>query len=120
MLAPVAYTVTSSNPAVVSVESVMGFWTAVAKAPGTAKITATAPDGKTGSVTITVTSAAAQPSPEPGAQADIDLAANMEVRQEMIRLINEKRRGRANRKRRLDECRPGLFRPGLYDPSQPV
>ena len=87
-----AYTVTSSNPAVVSVESVMGFWTAVAKAPGTAKITATAPDGKTGSVTITVTSAAAQPSPEPGAQADIDLAANMEVRQEMIRLINEVRR----------------------------
>lgn len=87
-----AYTVTSSNPAVVSVESVMGFWTAVAKAPGIANLTATAPGGKTGSITITVTSATAQQSPEQEKQTDTDLTANMEIRQEMIRLINEVRR----------------------------
>lgn len=87
-----AYTVTSSNPTVVSVENVMGFWTAAAKAPGTATITATAPDGRTGRVTITVASAAAQQSPEVGKQMDVDLSANMEIRLEMIRLINEVRR----------------------------
>lgn len=87
-----AYTVTSSNPAVVSVESVMGFWTAVAKAPGIANLTAKAPGGKTGSITITVTSATAQQSPEQEKQTDTDLTANMEIRQEMIRLINEVRR----------------------------
>ena len=87
-----AYTVTSSNPAVVSVESVMGFWTAVAKAPGIVNLTAIAPGGKTGSITITVTSATAQQSPEQEKQTDTDLTANMEIRQEMIRLINEVRR----------------------------
>lgn len=87
-----AYTVTSSNPAVVCVENVMGFWAAVAKAPGTAKLMATAPDGKVGSIMITVISAAAQQSQEQGKQTDRDLTANMEIRQEMVQLINEVRR----------------------------
>lgn len=80
------YAVVSSNPAVVAVESTSGLWTAVAKATGTAAITVTAPDGRTGSVTITVESPSAQQTP-----VSIDLTANMEIRREMIRLINEVR-----------------------------
>lgn len=83
------YTVTSSNPKIVAIENVMGFWTAVAKTPGTATITAAAPDGRTGSVTIIV---GTSPVSGLGTQTDIDLTANMEVRQEMIRLINEVRK----------------------------
>ncbi len=84
-----AYNVVSSNPEIVAVESVMGSWAAVAKAPGTAVITAMAPDGRTGSVTITVSTS---PLSGSGAQTDIDLTANMEIRQKMIRLINEVRK----------------------------
>lgn len=83
------YTVASGNPAVASVEQVLGYWTVTAKSPGTAQITATAPDGRTGSVTVTVTAA---PQSVPAGQPEIGLSANMEIRQEMIRLINQTRR----------------------------
>ncbi len=81
-------TAVSSNPAIVSVKSVVGHWAAVANALGTAIITVTAPDGRTGNVTITVESAV------PSAPAGGNVAAvtdNMEVRQELIRLINQTR-----------------------------
>lgn len=84
-----AYTVASSNPEIVGIENVMGFWTAVAKMPGTAAITATAPDGRTGSITITVSTSLV---PNSSTQMDIDLTANMEIRQEMVQLINEIRK----------------------------
>lgn len=86
----VEYTVTSSNPAAVTVEKALGkFWKANAVGPGTAVITASAPDGRTGSVSITVKAAeAVSPAGEPAAT----LAGNMEIRQEMIRLINQTRK----------------------------
>ena len=90
-----AYTVTSSDPAVIAVEKVSGSWVAVAKSAGTATVTARSSSGETGQLTLTVTGGAAglmadgqSPAPEEG----IDLSANMEIRQEMIRLINQVRR----------------------------
>lgn len=90
-----AYTVTSSDPAVITVEKVSGSWVAVAKSAGTATVTARSSSGETGQLTLTVTGGAAglmadgqSPAPEEG----IDLSANMEIRQEMIRLINQVRR----------------------------
>lgn len=81
------YTVTSSNPSIVSVEKVMGqFWKVNAISPGTAKITATGSNGKAGSVTVTVIGGT------PSATPSVDLTANMEIRQEIIRLINQVRR----------------------------
>ena len=86
-----AYTVTSSNPAVVAVEQVSGNWVAVAKSAGSAAITVSSGAGGTGSLSLTVEGATpAKESSEPS--GEIDLNANMEVRQEMIRLINQVRR----------------------------
>lgn len=82
-------TAVSSNPAIVSVKSVTGYWAAAANAPGTAIITVTAPDGRTGNVTITVESA--MPSAPAGGNASA-MTDNMEVRQELIRLINQTRK----------------------------
>lgn len=76
--------ITSSHPAILAVENVMGHWTVLAKSPGTAIITVTAPDGRTGSTTFTVVPA------DPA--STVDLNANMEIRLEMVRLINEVRR----------------------------
>lgn len=81
------YTVSSSNPDMVAVEQVLSFWVAVAKAEGKAEITAVAPDGQTGSVTISV---------EPTESAKTDEAedttsAYSEVRLELVRLINQTR-----------------------------
>ena len=80
------YTVTSSDPDAVAVEQVLAFWVAVAKAEGTAEITATAPDGQTGGMTITVVPA------ESTVPDEVDeTAVYSEVRQELIRLINQTR-----------------------------
>lgn len=84
------YTVTSSNPAVVAIENVSGNWVAVTKAPGSAVITASDGAGGTGSVTLTVEGAVGNV--ETPASSGTDLAANMDARQEMIRLINQVRR----------------------------
>lgn len=85
------YTVTSSNPAVIAVEQVSGSWVAAAKSAGSATITASNDAGETGSLLLTVESAAsADESSAPS--GEIDLNANMEIRQEMIRLINQTRR----------------------------
>lgn len=82
-------TAVSSDPAVVRVERVLGRWTATAQAPGTATITVTAPDGLTGSVTITVESAALS---APAVESGAALTSSMEIRQELIRLINQTRK----------------------------
>ncbi len=86
------YTVTSSDPDTVAVEQVLTFWVAVAKAEGTAEITASNSAGERRSVTLTVGSAAPI-TPEPPDSGDSsDLTENMEIRQEMIRLINQTRK----------------------------
>ena len=77
------YTVTSSDPDTVAVEQIAGFWVAVAKSEGTAEITAANRAGERGTLTLTVGSAASADStgqPE-----------NLDVRQELIRLINQTR-----------------------------
>ncbi len=99
-------TAVSDAPDVVSVAKVLGHWTATAQGPGTATITINAPDGGTASVTITVEPA--EPTAEtteatvPGSnentgdcgdKADTEaLAENLEIRQELVRLINQTRK----------------------------
>lgn len=83
------YTVTSSDPDTVAVEQVMGFWTAIAKAEGIAEITVSNSAGGTGTLTLTVGSGAS------AAPATVDgpgPAEETDVRQELIRLINQTRR----------------------------
>lgn len=87
-----AYTMTSSNPTIVTVEKLSGNWVAVAKAAGTATITASDSTGSTGSLTLTVEDTASTSGTPNPASGGIDLNANMEIRQEMIRLINQVRR----------------------------
>ena len=87
------YTVTSSNPDTVAVEQVLTFWVAVAKGSGTAVITASNSTGECGSVTLTVGAAAdSAPLEVPASGDSAGLTDNMEIRQEMIRLINQTRK----------------------------
>ena len=81
------YTVTSSDPDTVLVEQITGFWVAVAKGAGTAEITVVNRAGTSGTLTLTVSSANAPASPDITNQPD-----NMEIRQELIRLINQTRK----------------------------
>ena len=85
------YTVISSNPDTVAVEQVLTFWVAVAKAEGTAEITASNSAGKHGSLTLTAAPASAASEP-PASGDSVGLTDNMEIRQEMIRLINQTRK----------------------------
>ena len=87
------YTVTSSDPDTVAVEQVLTFWVAVAKGSGTAVITASNSTGECGSVTLTVGAAAdSAPLEVPASGDSAGLTDNMEIRQEMIRLINQTRK----------------------------
>lgn len=98
-----ALSVASSDLEVVSVENVLGFWVAVTHAEGTATVTATGRDGETASVTLTVgsgTSAIGEvldtPSDSKAGTEELpvggpDLSANMDIRLEMVRFINETR-----------------------------
>ena len=81
------YTVTSSDPDTVLVEQITGFWVAVAKSEGTAEITAANRAGVSGTLTLTVGSANAPASPDITNQPE-----NLEIRQELIRLINQTRK----------------------------
>ena len=86
------YSVTSSDPDTVVVEQVLTFWVAVAKTVGTAEITASNSAGEHGSITLTV-GPAALITPETSASGDsTNLTDNLEIRQEMIRLINQTRK----------------------------
>ena len=86
------YTVTSSDPDTVAVEQVLTFWVAVAKGSGTAEITASNSAGERGSVTLTVGSTAPAAPEAPASGDSAGLTDNMEIRQEMIRLINQTRK----------------------------
>ncbi len=81
------YTVTSSNPDTVAVEQILTFWVAVAKGEGTAEITVSDSTGGRGTLTLTVGSTPPA-APEPPAST----ASYSEVRQELVRLINQARR----------------------------
>lgn len=85
------YTVTSSDPDTVTVEQVMTFWVAVAKAEGTATITASNTTGESATLTLTVGSAVpVTPAPTPIASNSQTDEPN--VRQELVRLINQTRK----------------------------
>ena len=86
------YTVTSSDPDIVAVEQVLTFWVAVAKGSGTAEITASNSAGECGSMTLTVNSAASTIPETPSDGESTSLTDNLEIRQEMIRLINQTRK----------------------------
>ena len=86
------YTVTSSDPDTVAVEQVLTFWVAVAKGAGTAEITASNSAGECGSMTLTVGSAAPAAPKAPASMDSASLTDNLEIRQELIRLINQTRK----------------------------
>ncbi|NBI67352.1 CAP domain-containing protein [Pseudoflavonifractor sp. 60] len=86
------YTVTSSDPDTVAVEQVLTFWVAVAKGAGTAEITASNSAGECGSMTLTIGSAAPAAPEAPASMDSASLTDNLEIRQEMIRLINQTRK----------------------------
>ena len=86
------YSVTSSDPDTVAVEQVLTFWVAVAKAEGSAEITASNSVGDHGTVTLTVGSASPAAPEAPTSGDSASLTDNLEIRQEMIRLINQTRK----------------------------
>ncbi len=84
----IEYTVTSNDPDTVVVEQVLTFWVAAAKGAGTAEITASNSAGER----LTV-SPVAPVVPENSANEDnTSLTDNLEIRQEMSRLINQTRK----------------------------
>ncbi len=86
------YSVTSSDPDTVAVKQVLTFWVAVAKAEGGAEITTSNSAREYGTVTLTVCAAAdSTPSVE---DDNTNLPDNLEIRQEMIRLINQTRKAK--------------------------
>ena len=86
------YSVTSSSPDTVAVEQVLTFWVAVAKMEGIAEITASNSAGERGIVILTVDSAAPAAPETPASGDSTGLMDNLEIRQEIIRLINQTRK----------------------------
>ena len=86
------YTVTSSDPDTVLVEQITGFWVAVAKAEGTAEITAANRAGESGTLTLTVGSGTPAAPTVPASGDSASRTEEPDVRQELIRLINQTRR----------------------------
>lgn len=80
------YIAESSNPEAITLERVLTYWVAVAKAEGTAEITVANKAGTTGSLTLTVEATETPSNPSEA------LSTNMDIRLEMVRLINEVRR----------------------------
>ena len=88
------YTVTSSNPDTIAVEQVLSFWVAVAKAEGSVEITASNSTAECGSMTLTVGSVASAAPKAPTIGDSASLTDNLEIRQEIIRLINQTRKAK--------------------------
>ncbi len=86
------YTVISGDPDTVAEEQVLTFWVAVAKSEGSAEIIASNSVGDHGTVTLTVGSASPAVPEAPTSGDSAGLTDNMEIRQEMIRLINQTRK----------------------------
>ena len=86
------YTVTSSAPDTIAVEQVLIFWVAVAKAEGSAEITASNSAGERGSMTLTVDSAAHATPEVPASGNSVSLTDNLEIWQEIVQLVNQTRK----------------------------
>ena len=86
------YTVTSSAPDTIAVEQVLTFWVAVAKAEGSAEITASNSAGESGTVTLTVGPATPATLEVPASGNSVSLTDNLEVRQEIVQLVNQTRK----------------------------
>ena len=86
------YDVTTSALDTVAVEQVLTFWVVVAKAEGSAEITASNSAGESGAVTLTVGPATPDTPEAPADGNSVSLTDNLEIRQEMIRLINQTRK----------------------------
>ncbi len=86
------YTVTSSDPETVAVEQVLTFWVDIAKAEGSAEITAFNSAGECETVMLTVGSATSATPEDSASEESFRLTDNLEIRQEMIRLINQTRK----------------------------
>ena len=86
------YSVTSSAPDTVAVEQVLTFWVAVARAEGSAEITASNSAGESGAVMLTVGPAIPATPEVPASGNSVSLTDNLEIRQEMIHLINQTRK----------------------------
>lgn len=80
------YSVISSNSAVLAVEQVSGYWVIEGVSPGTAQVQFTAPNGQQGALAITVAEDDTQASP-----VFIDLNENLEIRQDILTLVNQVR-----------------------------
>lgn len=78
-------TAVSSNPAVISLEQVAGYWVAVVQGSGSAAVTVSGSTGQSATLNFTVKADTSDP-------AEIDLNANMEMRLEMVQLINQVRK----------------------------
>lgn len=90
-LAGTVHTVVSRDPAVLDVEQVAGNWVAAAKAPGTVTITAVGSNGAKGELTLQVIGdGGTTAGSSDGSATAFD--SNMEVREEIIRLVNQVRR----------------------------
>ena len=76
----------SSNPEILTVEQIAGNWVAVAKSPGTASIFVVTADGEQGRLTITVSDV-----DEGRPAAGSDYADNLEIRTEILALVNQVR-----------------------------
>ena len=86
------YIVISSDPDTVAVEQVLTFWVAVAKAEGSAEIPVSNSAGECGNMTLTVNSTTPTIPETPSDGDSTGLEDNLEIRQEMIRLINQTRK----------------------------
>ncbi len=105
-------TAASSNPEVIALEQFSGHYVMVVKSAGTAVVSVTDDTGNTASMTLTIgggtssqpsspvpatDSGTEQPTESPVVNSewshnpDADLTANMDIRQEMVRLINQVR-----------------------------
>lgn len=105
-------TAVSSNPGVIELEQIHGYYVMVAKAPGISLVSITDEAGTTANMTMTVMggepssdappSESSSPAQTPEASnpvvnsewshnPDADLTVNMDIRQEMVRLINQVR-----------------------------
>ena len=76
----------SSNPEILTVAQIAGNWVAVAKSPGTASIFVVTADGEQGRLTITVSDV-----DEGRPAAGTDYADNLEIRTEILALVNQVR-----------------------------
>ena len=86
------YAVTTSALDTVAVEQVLTFWVVVAKAEGSAEITASNSAGESGAVMLTVGPAIPATPEVPASGNSVSLTDNLEIRQEMIHLINQTRK----------------------------